>query len=77
MKPLVINSIVPVANRQAQYNEPLDRVVQFFEQYLSTDGNMLSFHFKAFSSSNEVTIINILNLNTNTVKRSKKLRFSS
>ena len=61
MKPLAINSIVPVANRQEQYAEPLDRVVQFFEQYLSTDGNVLRFHFKTLLSSTEETTFNMFN----------------
>ena len=49
-KPLVINSVAPVADRQEQYNEPLDRVVQFFEQYLSTDGNLVTLLLKILLS---------------------------
>ena len=51
-KPLSINSLAPVANRQEQYDEPLDRIV-LFEQYMSTDGNVLRFHIKTLLCLNE------------------------
>ena len=52
MKPLSINSVAPVADRQAQYNEPLGRVV-LAGQYMSTDGKVLCFHFKTLLYLNQ------------------------
>ena len=71
----MINSVAPVANRQEQYNEPLDRVVRFFEQYLTTDGNMLPFHFKTLITLNKVILFNLIT-NINVVKTCEELRLS-